>query len=337
MKRRTNFLLALCICISSIALSQDLHFTNYYYSPLYLSPAKTGAFAGTYRFGANVRDQFNSFIEKPYQSFMAHADMPIAFGLKPHHWIGVGINMYGDRAGDLAYSNTGAHLSLAYHYALDPNYKTVITLGIQYGMTQRKIDATNYISNETLSGNNNDPDKALIDNFNPSVSDINFGLSLKNWTSKTSYFDIGASMYHLTHADFRFSGSRIDNQVRRRINAYAEYYIQSTDQLALRPIIVYSKMWLFQNLFGQFNLEYRPNKKSATTLKGGIGYRSGDAVQFLAGMIYKGWDIGIAYDFTVSSAADLTNRYGGIELGIRRIIIANKKPKVKPKELCPRL
>ena len=96
-------------------------------------------------------------------------------------------------------------------------------------------------------------------------------------------------------------------------------------------------MWLFQNLFGQFNLEYRPNKKSDTIIKGGLGYRSGDAVQLLAGIIYKGWDVGIAYDLTVSSAADLTNRYGGIELGIRRIIIANRKPDVNPKELCPRL
>ncbi|MDA8692444.1 PorP/SprF family type IX secretion system membrane protein [Saprospiraceae bacterium] len=336
MKRRTNFLIAICICISAFAYSQDLHFTNYYYSPLYLSPAKTGAFAGTYRFGVNVRDQFNSFIEKPYQSFMAHADMPIAFGFKPHHWIGVGLNMYGDRAGDLSYSNTGAHLSLAYHYAIDPNYKTVITAGIQYGMTQRNINTEGFLSERTILQLSEDDLSRLMD-FNPSVGDINFGLSVKNWTSKTSYFDIGGSIYHLSQADFRFTGSSVDNQVRRRINAYAEYHIQSTDQLAIKPIIVYSKMWIFQNLFGQFNLEYRPNKKSATTLKGGLGYRSGDAVQFLAGVIYKGWDIGIAYDFTVSSAADLTNRYGGIELGIRRIIIANKKPTVKPKELCPRL
>jgi type IX secretion system PorP/SprF family membrane protein len=335
MKQRTNFLILIGLLISSVAFCQDLHFTNYYYSPLYLSPAKTGSFAGTYRFGANVRDQFSSFIEKPYQSVMAYADMPIAFGLKPHHWIGVGMNIYADRAGDLALGNTGAHLSLAYHYAIDPAYKTVFTIGLQYGMTQRTINRDNYKSEETLSGNMSDPDMDLLDNFNPSLGDINFGVSLKNWTSKTSYFDVGASLYHITQSDFRFKGSMIDNTVSMRINGYAEYHIQSTNQLAIKPIIVYSRMFQFQNLFGQFNLEYRPNKKSATILKGGLGYRSGDAVQFLAGMIYKGWDVGIAYDLTVSSAAAYTN--GGIEIGIRRVIIANKKPKVKPKELCPRL
>ncbi len=336
MKRRTNFLLLISLCFSTWSFSQDLHFSNYYYSPLYLSPAKTGAFAGTYRLGANVRDQFSSFIEKPYQSLMAYADMPIAFGLKPHHWIGVGMNVYSDRAGDLGLGNTGAHLSVAYHYALDPGYKTVITAGVQYGMTQRTINKDNYRSEMTINGNI-DPDENLLNNFNPSLSDINFGLSLKNWTSKTSYIDIGASLYHLTQSDFRFNSSTIDNPVRRRINAYAEYHIQSTDQLAIKPIIVYSKMFLFQNLFGQMNMEYRPNKKSDTIIKGGLGYRVGDAVQLLAGMIYKGWDVGIAYDLTVSSAASYTNRQGGIELGIKRIIIANRKPKVKPKELCPRL
>jgi type IX secretion system PorP/SprF family membrane protein len=327
MKQRTNFLILIGLLISSVAFCQDLHFTNYYYSPLYLSPAKTGSFAGTYRFGANVRDQFSSFIENPYQSVMAYADMPIAFGLKPHHWIGVGMNIYADRAGDLALGNTGAHLSLAYHYALDPNYKTVITAGIQYGMTQRSIDPKGAIWPEKVED---------IADFNPSLSDVNFGVSLKNWTSKTSYFDLGASLYHITQSDYRIiTGSMVENTVGMRINGYAEYHIQSTDQLAIKPIIVFSRMYQFQNLFGQFNLEYRPNKKSDTILKGGLGYRSGDAVQFLAGMIYKGWDVGIAYDLTVSSAAAYTN--GGIEIGIRRIIIANKKPKVKPKELCPRL
>jgi len=336
MKRRTTLLFAIGLCISSFVYSQDIHFSNYYYSPLYLSPAKTGAFAGTYRLGANVRDQFSSFIEKPYQSLMAYADMPIAFGLKPHHWIGVGMNIYADKAGDLAFQNTGAHLSLAYHYALKDDYKTVITLGLQYGMTQRNINGDNYSSELTIN-RQTDPDQATLDNFSPSLGDINFGLSLKNWTSKTSYLDIGASIYHLTQSDFRFTGSSIDNPVRRRLNAYAEYHIQSTDQLAIKPVIVYSKMYLFQNLFGQFNIEYRPNKKSDTIIKGGIGYRVGDAAQFLAGMVYKGWDIGLTYDLTVSSAASYNNRYGGIELGLRRIIIANRKPKINPRELCPRL
>ena len=106
--------------------------------------------------------------------------------------------------------------------------------------------------------------------------------------------------------------------------------------MAIKPLLVYSRMIDFQNLFGQFNLEYRLNKKSSTIIKGGIGYRTGDALQLLAGMIYKGWDVGLAYDFTVSSAAKYNNRFGGIEIGIKKIFISKKIPKIKPVIFCPR-
>ncbi len=336
MNYRHTLFIAIGLLFSWHLSSQDIHFTNYYYAPLYISPAKTGSFAGSYRLGANVRDQFSSFIEKPYQTVMAFADTPIAIGLKPHHWIGAGINVFADRGGDLNYQQTGAHLSLAYHYAIDPKYKTVITLGAQYGITQRNI-GDNYSSGETLKGNTNDPDRQLIEDFNPTTGDLNIGVSLKKWTSKTAYIDMGISMYHLMQSEFSFNGSNTQNPVARRLNTYVEYHIQSNKQLAIKPVLIYSRMFQFQNLFGQVNLEYRPNKKSSTTLKGGIGYRNGDAIQFLAGMIYKGWDIGIAYDLTISSAATFNNNYGGIELGIRKNIITNKKPKLIPVILCPTL
>ncbi len=336
MKLRQILLISIGLFVSSIVYGQDMHFTNYAYSPLYLSPAKTGSFLGSYRMGVNFRDQFSSFIVTPYQTFMAYADMSIPFGLKPHHWIGVGINVFADKGGDLDFQNNGVHLSLAYHLALDPKYKTIITLGLQYGMTRRNINPNKYSSEETIRGNA-DPDRELLNNFNPTIGDLNIGIALKRWTSKKAYFDVGVSMYHLMQSEYAFTNSNIQNPVATRLNFYGEYHLQSTNLLAIKPRIVYARMINFQNLFGQFNLEYRLNKKSSTILKGGIGYRADDALQFLAGIIYKGWDIGLAYDFTVSSAARHTNNYGGIEIGIKKILFSKKAPKIKPVVLCPKL
>ena len=337
MVHKTIILLVLGLFISSVTYSQDLHFTNYYYSPLYLSPAKTGGFPGTLRFGANVRDQFSSFIVEPYQTLMAYADVPIAVGLKPHHWVGAGLNVYADKAGDLNFQNNGAHVSLAYHYAIDPKYKSILTIGLQFGMIQRNINGDNYNSMETLSGNSNDPDRYLLENFNPTIADLNLGVGFKKWTSKKAYFDIGIAAYHLLPSEYAFTGSTTQNSIAPRINAYLEFHIQHNKRLAFMPLISYSRMIRFQNLFGQFNLAYNLNKKSGTVLKGGLGYRSGDAIQFLAGIIYRGWDVGVAYDLTVSSAAEFNNSYGGIELGVRKIIITSKKPKIKPVLICPTL
>lgn len=336
MKLRQILLISIGLLVSSCVYAQDIHFTNYSYSPLYLSPAKTGSFLGSYRIGVNYRDQFSSFIVNPYQTFMAYADMSFAVGLKPHHWIGAGINIFADKAGDLNFQNNGVHLSLAYHFALDPNYKTIITLGFQYGITRRNINSDNYSSSETLRGNN-DPDINLLENFNPTIGDLNVGIALKKWTSKKAYFDVGVSMYHLLESEYAFSGSTLQNPIATRLNIYGEYHLQSTNLLAIKPRLVYARMFNFQNLFGQFNLEYRLNKKSSTILKGGIGYRADDALQFLLGVIYNGWDLGLSYDFTVSSAARFNNNFGGIEIGIKKIFFSKKLPKVKPVVLCPKL
>ena len=334
MKLRTILLTITSTLIWQFLYSQDIHFTNYNYSPLYLSAAKTGEFQGTYRFGVNARTQFDSFIVKPYRTIMGYVDGNIAGGLEDHHWFGLGLNIYTDSAGDLAYKNSGIHLSAAYHYALDKKYNTVITLGGQFGITQRSINDENYISTKTLM-NETDPDLSLLDNFNPTIFDVNVGLSLKKKTSKTDYLNFGVAVNHLSQQRFTFSNSNIQNTVEIRINAYGEYYFQTSKQLAFRPSIVYSRMFNFQNLFGQVNLEYKPNKKSPTIIKGGLGLRSGDALQILAGMFYKDWDVGIAYDLTVSSAARFTNRFGGLEIGIKKILIKNTKPKATPAILCP--
>jgi len=337
MKKRKYLLAFLLVGLFYSSYSQDIHFSNYYYTPLYLSPAKTGDFASNYRVGGAIRDQFSSFFENPYQTVLAYVDTNIDFGFGEKHWISVGMNIHADRAGDLSYSNSGMLGSIAYHLPLDPSYKTVITAGVQYGVTQRNINGDSFRSEETLAGNNNDPDRMLLNDFNPSINDLNVGIDIKRWTSKTAYFNVGIAMNHILKPEFRFSGSNIDNPVDRRMNIYAEYYVQSTKQLALRPMVVYSKIYNFTNLYGQFNVEYRVNKKSSTLIKGGLGYRSGDALQMLAGLIYKGWDVGLAYDMTVSSAADYNSGFGAIELGVKKIFIVNKKPKVKLKALCPRL
>jgi len=334
MKLRTILLTIISVLICQHIFGQDIHFSNYNYSPLYLSPAKTGEFQGTYRFGVNARTQFNTFIVKPYRTIMGYIDGNIGGGLEDHHWFGVGLNIYSDSSGDLAYRNNGIHLSGAYHYALDKKYNTVITLGGQFGITQRNINDENYQSTETLQGNA-DSDLDLLQDFNPTIFDVNVGLSLKKKTSKTNYLDIGVAVNHLSQSDFFFTNSQVANTVAIRVNAYGEYYFQTSKQLAFRPTVVYSRMFNFQNLFGQFNLEYKPNKKSPTIIKGGLGLRTGDALQFLAGMFYKDWDVGIAYDLTISTAARFTNRFGGLEIGIKKILIKNTKPKAPPVILCP--
>ncbi len=317
------------LCFLAISIqSQDLHFTNYQFSPLYLSPAKTGSYLGSYRVGGSARQQFNSFIQNPYQTLTLYADSPVTNGFSKNHWIGVGISLYNDRAGDTERVINGLLSSISYHIGLDKNYNNVVSVGLQYGRSAMTFGTGIWPEED---------ENEKFQNLDINLSDINVGVSFKSKTSKTAFFEIGMAVYHLNKPKYRFSKGNTDNTIDRRYNFYGEYHIQSSDRLYIRPSIIYSRTYNFREFLGQFNLEYAPNKKSSTKITGGLGYRFGDALQFMAGVVYKDWQVGLSYDLTVSSAASYNNNFGGIELGVFRIFTVNKKPKLNPKALCPRL
>jgi hypothetical protein len=73
---RLKLLLFFGISVLSIAVlrAQDIHFSQFYVSPLLQNPANAGYFNCNYRFTAIYRSQWNS-ITVPYKTFAGSYDM----------------------------------------------------------------------------------------------------------------------------------------------------------------------------------------------------------------------------------------------------------------------
>ena len=56
--------------------AQDIHFSQFYFSPLSLNPANTGNYKGDYRLFGNYRSQWRD-ISKAYNTFSAGGDFNI--------------------------------------------------------------------------------------------------------------------------------------------------------------------------------------------------------------------------------------------------------------------
>ena len=54
--------------------AQDIHFSQYFSTPLTINPSYTGSFVGDYRAGLNYRQQWGS-VTVPYKSFDFYGDM----------------------------------------------------------------------------------------------------------------------------------------------------------------------------------------------------------------------------------------------------------------------
>ena len=316
--------------------AQDVHLTNYRFAPLAFNPANTGAFYGNYRVSAVYREQYDKFIQKGYNSKFLNLDSPIAVGFKPHHWVGWGLNMVSDKSGDLGFATNGIIGGAAYHLAFDKTYKQVLTLGAQYGSLTREIKDSEFarFGDELTGQSTSSMDRNLIDQFKETKSDLNIGLLFRTAMTDESSFEAGAAMMHILQP--KGLNAQQSNAIPRRLNLHSRMRFQINDQIIYEPAIYASFAGKAMDLSGQFLVEYLLKDLEDSVLHFGVGYRLGDAIELMAGMHYKKWRVGLAYDLTVSSASAYNQHVGGFEIGIQRILVIHKRPKPDPVLFCPR-
>ena len=336
-------------CFAYPALqAQDIHSTNYQFAPLYLNPANTGSFLGSYRVAGSARNQ-SQWITNPYERQLVSLDAPLAYGFKKHHWIGAGISFYKDQAGDIGRTNTAILFSGAYHWAFDTKYENVLTIGAQYSsvaMKANNAEAARF--DDTIFTGAESGDFPLINNLQSSYSGVNVGLLFTKKISKDQTWIIGAAAYHILDEAFQFipkansnpnpnpnQGGYL-NDLPLRLNFHTAYRAALSKRFTIEPIAYFSIQETATNINLQVHGEYFFNKENTTSLRFGLGYRVQDAMQLMLGGRYKKWILGAAYDLTVSSQAAYNQSFGGVEIGLYRIFTIFKKPKVEPSILCPR-
>src|SRR5579863_2409265 len=101
---RKIYVVLLVVVYAVTSNAQDIHFSQYYASPLSLNPALTGNVNGVFRASFNYRNQWfniptlNSIA--PYQTYQASFDMPLLRDRLGNDGFGVGAMFYNDKAGD---------------------------------------------------------------------------------------------------------------------------------------------------------------------------------------------------------------------------------------------
>ncbi len=337
----------LILSVTNIKLSgQDLHYTHNSFVAPYINPAETGHFSGTIRLGGIYREQFSSFIQKPYRSPLLYMDSPISYGLRKNHWVGAGFVFFFDKSGDISLQNRGLYGSMSYHIGLDTKFNSVISAGITYGNIRRSTNSDNAIFQDQYIENKPSQDLNLINNFKRGYNDLGAGIKFRKLHGLFSELIVGLSILHLNKPKVEFEGGKSANNLAPRTNIYISNGWELNSQMAIIPAIYFSKYKNTNNTSVQCFWKYRlkSNDESKTkridpnklTLQFGLGYRIQDAVQFLASSQYMNWNFGLSYDLTVSTASTFNNSFGAFELAITRILKFPGKPKINSEFHCPR-
>lgn len=327
-------LLSVCLCLIisiSATRAQDVHFTRFYDSPLTLNPARAGDFLGTFRLGGIFRDQ-NYNYSHVFITPSAYLDAPIIRGFAKTHWVGAGLSYLQDDAGKAGLKSSDFAFNLAYHIGLDKNMESSISIGASYGLAARSVsDRTKLVFGEFYTQGTSEDQNNIADN-QVNYKDVNAGIQYTGVVRESGQLRLGFSLNHINRPRYGVAqGSSY--RLPMRINLYGTVDMPLTDKVDLIPAAYYSAITNHRQIVLQLMGGLRFNPLKGNRLTGGVGYRFGDALEFLAGVDLGTFRLGLAYDLTLNPLRPT----GGFEIALSKIFMIYKKPKDNPVILCPRL
>ncbi len=328
MKKILLGLSAALMLVSSVK-AQDVHFTQYFASPLTLNPALTGLTQCDLRLTANYRTQWYSVSNNPYITGAISYDMATMKGkLNNGDAVGVGLLVLYDRSGLGALTNMTAGISAAYHKALGAEKNHYISLGVQGALVQKSIDF-NLLKFEDqfdpATGGTPYTTKEAIGNTDLTYPDFNAGLMYSGRVSEYATAYAGFSVYHLTTPVETFlleGGGSGDKTISRRYSAYLGGSFDLNENMVLYASALYQEQAAAREVvLGAatgfvLNPGYDPEFSKSTILYLGGWYRYGDAISPYVAFEWSKMQLGISYDVNISSFTPATNGNGAYEISL---------------------
>ena len=351
MCKKFTFLFGFLLCMSYSMNSQDIHFTQYNFSPLTVNPAMTGDFYGSIRIGGLYRNQFTTITPNLYSTPSFYADSPVYKGFRDKDWVGAGISFYQDQSGTLGLVNGAYMMSLAYHLATNRKATNYLSIGYQTGQVYRRLKnpMEANLASQYSNGVFGDPSNVLAllpEGQNTDYTTHNAGIQFTSQINKYNKLKLGFAAFHIGRQNFSlFTNGATGGvptpgisrgNVKMRFSLHGNVQSQVSKQLAFLTSWYGQKMSSGYELAVQCLAGYLLNEEKDFTLNFGLGYRVGDAAEILVGATTGRFKFGIAYDVNLSGLTPATNTVGGFELAAQYIINIYKKPTVDPVIICPR-
>jgi len=333
----TLIAVALVFKVSSTQ-AQDIHFSQFYVSNLTLNPATTGVMTCQMRVSGIYRNQWASVAgEYAYNTFGLGVEGKINAGKKDY--VGVGLNVWVDKAGASAFTSVQATISGSYLKKIGGRRSNehYLVAGAQLGFTQRSIrtsalkwgngwDGTQYNSSLGSGEENLGAGSASFPAFDLSAGLLWFSALDKN-NDNNIYAGIG--FQHLTQAKFQFlDGGEEALFSRFTIHGGAEARLGR--RMALVPnFVFYVQGPSFQmNVGTGFKFDFSKRAKSNQAFTIGAYVRGSnqlvlgqtaatfgvDAIIALIRLRFGSSQFGFSYDINVSKLIAATKANGAFEL-----------------------
>ncbi|HUR10889.1 MAG TPA: PorP/SprF family type IX secretion system membrane protein [Flavitalea sp.] len=305
----------------SVATAQDLHFSQWFNSPLTTNPANTGFIPDAdYRLGANYRNQWSSIMTVPFKTMSIWGDVQLFRERIESGWVGVGGLLLRDAAGSGKLTSTKAYASIAYHQMLGEAH--LLSLGFNVGWANKRINNADLKFPDQFDGrffDNTLPTSVVLDNPAINYFDMQVGLNYAYFPTEQLYINGGVSAQHLNRpreSFFNSDATGFDNRISPRYTVFANASYKLSEAVIVNPMGYFSSQAKSSEMVLGGNLQYNLSGDGDQQLFGGLYYRPGDAVVPMVGFEWKNIRLTFTYDATVSSLQKYNNMRGAYEFAL---------------------
>jgi len=337
-------ILVLTTGFSQLSFAQEVQFSQFNASSLYLNPALAGV-ENDVTFNSNFRSQWSSISTSQVTSQLSAILPLVSGGTRKKLMGGVGVGIFNNSAGAGSVRETGFRATYAYSVGLN-NEMSRFSIGLQGGLTQRSIDANaqwgsqystfgyNPATAPDVTGLNNKVgfpvfNAGLFYSYNPARNyyragtSIYSGISLGNINKpNASFFENGTYKVPQTlklHGGFELHGNR-------KFNFGPQFLVAATKGHGQQVNVGMAANYrLVENPFGLLG---------NTDLIFSGWYRVSDGIIAAIGISNATYTLGFSYDITTSSLSSYNNGSGAYEISFS---IRNAKDRRRRRFDSPRI
>lgn len=303
----------------TFGFAQGLHFSQFYNAPMLLNPANTGLLKDNdWRAGINYRNQWAT-VPVSYSTFSAYADFGLFRSKWETSWLGTGVAVWRDVAGDGNLALTKVQTNLAYHVLASD--KISFSAGMAMSYNQRSVDYSKLsfdVQWDEFSFNKNAPNLESNTKQKTTYVDMVAGANFSYYNNSNLYIKASFSAMHLNQPTETFYGA--PNKIGLRPVANVEVIYLAGEKIILNPTFYYTRQKKASEMIAGslFNIKAGESRsaKDANEIVLGAFYRVKDAIIGAAGYKWNSKQFMVSYDHTISDMAEGNGGLGAFEFSL---------------------
>ncbi len=325
--------LMICFAVNG----QDLHFSQFYETPLVRNPALAGLFEGDVRVQMVYRNQWAS-VTTPYQTGSLNGEYKFGVG-KGDDFVTAGLQVLWDKAGSVALTTTHLLPAVNYHKSLSADKNRYLSLGFIGGWISRRLDRSKVTTNNQYDGfgyNGSLPDgETFVANYSYFDAGVGMSYNASIGENKDNNFYVGLAYHHFNKPTNGFY-QQLQHLPKWVGSAGLRTAIGELTYVTLNADV--SIQGVFKEYIGgaMFSRRIGDAEVPDYTIHAGAYLRWQDAIIPVVKLDYNPFSIAFSYDMNISQLRTVSQGRGGFELSISYIGFLNSDRTTKGILRCPR-